>query len=1194
MKYPVLTRLLARCSILSLATFAPSLFADAAVYTPPDPIELRSPSEREALYLRNIKLLKDVAWEPERILGNTSEVDFTGAAVLENSLDPFWRTRVMPDQWLQKAAWGLPTSDPIFDLLEQETNRLFTHVPLNSIGADTISAVRLLGGWKIPEPIESHDLVYREEDGSLAYRWALLHKRIDPIVENGLTPLIVLDNVPYALAPEGVVPNPAYGQNMAPTDFEEWETFVEALCRELKSRYGEELAGTWRYRVGTEADNPNHWEDRAPDSLEKYLKAYDHAAAAVLRVFPEARIGPSNFNSMFAGEFHRSVDPRKVMEHFAFGENYATGATGSAIDFLPISFYGLYHMGGNFPHPDADEYGYSPEALRLHARYLNDLRNIHPKFADLPLEIQEHGNLHNEAGQVSHEPGAFGAAWTAAQYAVALQEGIDELFVWQDYQPLGGGVTLLYGNAWLRTMLEKMRGGTVYDPTIRTTSMANWIYAFSVVQPDRIWIVISNYHRDRAVAHEEDIAVELPVDWIGSDSLDGIEMYQLNRNNAPMDIMHRRLAEAGELTGPPNGLGNMATQAGAHLIRQQRDAFWQLQLETFRPQPFDGRVSQENGVFRLRFEAPTPSVTILSIPRKKPVPLGTLKPFYRGQAVLGEFLSSGGLQTGGEIAPVPGYLKDPELDFPYRARDPEAELMFTDRITAVRFLGGIGDALIPNPAEHGWILDLAKRRPDGAIYYDWSPLDRFDRYVEIFGPHITIVLDNIPIAFVENPVVDNYGQIAPPDDYAKWSEFLRAMAREMVRRYSRETVSQWRFRVLTEGRLATDTEGFNRHYDHTVAALLSVLPEARFAPFNKAAIHMADQQDIDIFEFMGHATGGRNHATGGIGSPVDFVPVSYYSVPLTVDDAATKGPLVVLNPKDDWLNRWSISPELRVQQDYLPYWRKMDDARTDGFHTPREIQELGILTAENGLRTSEPGARGAAWLHQLLFNMKETAGIDAAWHWHVTDVLHLPEEDPHTAPRLLRSNGWLYQVLDHLVGSEAYSLPVRSVPQGDADFSLKATYFENAPDGADYLILSAFNIDRSTAKTFELQVELPGLADAPFELQAVRLNRETDVHERIRRDLAENGHLAEGFQANPAIVSTVNGYRQPTDGMTDAAGIAFIQERFGDYAAIIVRNLTLGDAPDARIESHGATRQLVTTLTTPEVAVFRIARETSH
>ena len=276
----------------------------------------------------------------------------------------------MPDQWLQKAAWGHSTNDRIFDLLEKESDRLYTHVPHNSIGADTISAVRLLGGWKHPKPVASNDLAYRKADGSLAYRWELLHKRIDPIVSNGLTPLLVLDNVPHALAPDGAGTGSTYGQNLAPTDFKEWEDFIEAFCRELADRYGAERAAAWRFRIGTEADNPNHWERRAPDSLEKYLKTYDHAAAAIKRVFPDARIGPSNFNSMFAGEFHRSVNPKAVMKHFATGTNYATGETGSPIDFLPISFYGLYQSGGAFDHPDAAEYGYCPEALRLHARYL--------------------------------------------------------------------------------------------------------------------------------------------------------------------------------------------------------------------------------------------------------------------------------------------------------------------------------------------------------------------------------------------------------------------------------------------------------------------------------------------------------------------------------------------------------------------------------------------------------------------------------------------------------------------------------------------------------------------------------------------------------------------------------------------------------------------------------------------------------
>ena len=792
---------------------------------------------------------------------------------------------------------------------------------------------------------------------------------------------------------------------------------------------------------------------------------------------------------------------------------------------------------------------------------------------------------------MSHEPGAFGAAWTAAQYAVALQEGLDELFIWQDYQPLGSGVTILYGNAWLRTMMEKMRGGTVYSPTIRTRSMSNWIYGFSVVQPDRIWLVVSNYNAVRAVAHIEELQVDLPVEWIGRDSLEGVEVYQLSRDNAPMDIMHSRLAEAGELTAPPNSLAHMATPAGVNLMRQHREVFWQHQLNTFIPRPFDGSVSRQEDVFSLRFDAPTPSVTILSIPRHKAVPLGILKPFYRSQAVLGEFLSSGGLQPGGEIAPVPQYLMDPMLDFPYRARGAEDELMFTDRITAVRFIGGIGNPMIPNSTEHDWALDLVKRGADGQLFYDWAPLDRFDRYVQRFGPNITIVLDNIPIAFVAKPSLDNYGRIAPPDDYAEWTEFIRTLAEELVRRYGRKTVGLWRFRALTEGRLATDTEGFKVHYDHTVAAIQQVLPEARFAPFNKATIHMADQQNINIYEFMAHAVGGSNRATGEIGSTVDFIPVSYYSVPLTVENAATNGSLVVLDPADERLNRWSISPKLRVHEDYLPYWRKLDDARVESRSMPREIQELGILTAENGIWTSEPGARGAAWLHQLLFNMKEAADISAAWHWHVTDVLHLPDQDPLLAPRILRSNGWLYQIMDHLVGSETYDLPIRSTPAADADYSIKATHFANAAEGADYIILSAFNIDRKLEQRFEVSVSLPEFVGSDAVLEVTALNRKTDVYEQIRSDLLTKALLLEPFANEPDYISTVGGFKQPTDGMTNSEGIVFLKEQFPRYAKIIAESLTLEKTTLAKITNDLKESQLVTTISTPEVAVFRITQK---
>jgi xylan 1,4-beta-xylosidase len=583
-------------------------------YAPPQPIHFGKLSEREALYLTTLGKLQKAARPVERTFESTeSEIIFSDQAGSGKELVPFWRTLVVPDRWLSPPAWAMPTSRPIFELLNRETGFDYSQTPVHALLADKISTVRILGGWKTGGSPEDVDVVTSDGSGGLIYHWDRLFARLDPIVTNGLTPFVVLDNVPFALAPAHSGPLPSYGQNLAPKDFVLWERFIEDLCMALAERYGRETAGSWRYRIGTELDNPNHWESRAPDSLEKYLRTYDHATAAVKRVFPNAHVGPGNFNSMFAGQLNRLVDPVKMFQHFANGTNYATGKIGSPVDFISISSYGAYWSGGRFDHPDAARHGFSPEVLRMHAALMKQLRGMSSRFEGIPIEVHEHRMLRNEYDALTAEPGSFGGAWQVAQYAVALQEGISEIFIWDDARPISGR-SMLFASAWVRIMMEKMVGGEFLDPRIIHATHSNWIYGFGIRQPDRLWIVLSNYHADRQVAQNETVHVRLAPQWTGEKTDVPVRMYRLNQETAPYDVMFSDLRKNGQLKGQVNVLKGMATKEGVSAVTSNINKYWMLQEASFIPHPVPADAiepSDESLVIRLDLQ--TPEVVILEI-----------------------------------------------------------------------------------------------------------------------------------------------------------------------------------------------------------------------------------------------------------------------------------------------------------------------------------------------------------------------------------------------------------------------------------------------------------------------------------------------------------------------------------------------------------------------------------------------------
>ena len=583
-------------------------------YSPAELIHFGNLSERQALYLTTLAKLHKAARPVERIFDRKeSEIIFTEQAGSEKELFPFWRTLVIPDRWLSPPAWAMPTRRPIFELLSRETGFDYSQTPVHALLADKISTVRILGGWKTGGTPEEVDVVTSDGNGKLIYHWDRLFVRLDPVVTNGLTPFVVLDNVPFALAPAHSGPLPSYGQNLAPKDFILWERFIEDLCLALAERYGRESAGAWRYRIGTELDNPNHWESRAPDSLEKYLRTYDHASAAVKRVFPEAAVGPGNFNSMFAGQLNRLVDPVKMFEHFANGTNYATGKIGSPVDFISISSYGAYWIGGRFDHPDAARHGFSPEVLRMHAALMKQLRGMSPRFEGIPIEVHEHRLLRNEYDALTTEPGSFGGAWQAAQYAVALQEGISEIFIWDDARPISGR-SMLFGSAWVRIMMEKMIGGVFLDPHLINATHSNWIYGFGIKQSDCLWIVLSNYHADRAVAQNETIHVRVASEWTGRRVGAPVRVYRLNQETAPYDVMFSDLRKAGQLKGQVNVLGEMATKEGAAAVTSNINKYWMLQEASFTPYPVPTEsIEKGDESLVIRLDLQTPEVVILEI-----------------------------------------------------------------------------------------------------------------------------------------------------------------------------------------------------------------------------------------------------------------------------------------------------------------------------------------------------------------------------------------------------------------------------------------------------------------------------------------------------------------------------------------------------------------------------------------------------
>jgi xylan 1,4-beta-xylosidase len=177
--------------------------------------------------------------------------------------------------------------------------------------------------------------VYTEDAaGRPVYSWTILDRIFDTFHATGIKPLVELGFMPQALSihpepyrhkfPQGEI---FTGWAYPPRDYQKWAELVFQLVRHLRERYGDAEVKTWLWEVWNEPDI-GYWRG-TPD---EYFKLYDFSVDAVLRALPDARIGGPDSTgpaSPKAAEFLRLF-----LEHCAHQKNFATGKTGSHLDFI--------------------------------------------------------------------------------------------------------------------------------------------------------------------------------------------------------------------------------------------------------------------------------------------------------------------------------------------------------------------------------------------------------------------------------------------------------------------------------------------------------------------------------------------------------------------------------------------------------------------------------------------------------------------------------------------------------------------------------------------------------------------------------------------------------------------------------------------------------------------------------------------
>ena len=279
----------------------------------------------------------------------------------------------------------------------------------------------------------STNMYTEDKDGKPVYDWTIVDRIFDTYVERKMKPLAQIGFMPEALSPRPQPyqhqwkPGVPYEQIMTgwaypPKDYDKWSELIYQWVKHCVERYGKAEVESWYWEVWNEPDG--HYLI-APDTQQTYFKMYDYAAEAVKRALPTARFG---------GPHTAGVGPfmDNFLKHVLRGKNYATGKTGSPLDFV------AYHAKGSPRVVD----GVVRMDMGIHLKRIGagfDMVNAYPELKNIPIIIGESDPEGCAACGMSTNPenayrnGTMYSSYTAAsiarQYDMVDKSGVNLLGV---------------------------------------------------------------------------------------------------------------------------------------------------------------------------------------------------------------------------------------------------------------------------------------------------------------------------------------------------------------------------------------------------------------------------------------------------------------------------------------------------------------------------------------------------------------------------------------------------------------------------------------------------------------------------------------------------------------------------------------------------------------------------------------------
>ena len=367
--------------------------------------------------------------------------------------------------------------------------------------------------------------VYTEDkNGNPVYYWKIVDSIFDAFVKRGIRPIAEIGFMPEALSTNphpyrhhwkpGVPYDSIYtGWAYPPKDYKKWSELIYHWVAHCIKRYGEPEVKKWYWEVWNEP-NISYWKG----TREEYFKLYDYTAHAVKRALPAARIGGPT--STGPG-WNKAADFLKAfLQHCEDGKNYATGKTGSPLDYI------TFHAKGN-PKVVNKQVQMNMSAQLKDVEKGFEIVNEFPSLKNLPVMIGEFDPEGCAACSVDYSPenayrnGTMYSSYTAAAFAqlykmvrkynINLIGAVSWSFEFENQRWFGGfrdlatnGVDKPVLNVF--RMFGKMKGDllevnneegiplqTIVDSSVRNQP---YVDALSTIDSDTMYVMLWNYHDD--------------------------------------------------------------------------------------------------------------------------------------------------------------------------------------------------------------------------------------------------------------------------------------------------------------------------------------------------------------------------------------------------------------------------------------------------------------------------------------------------------------------------------------------------------------------------------------------------------------------------------------------------------------------------------------------------------------------------